>query len=143
VTGPLDDALAAYAARFPDEPAPAPDPGTAVHCVAVVCDAEGRVLQVNDPERGVWLFPSEPLGPGDGSLLAAARRALESCLGPLGATADADPIDVAAGPDGLVVSYRFTGADLTRLAPEVAQRARLAPCDTILNEQLGLRLVRS
>ena len=42
--------------------------------------------------------------------------------------------------DEVVAFYVCRGGDLARLAPEVAARARLAPCDTLVNERLGTKL---
>ena len=135
----IDRALAAYAARFPDENLPLFTPGVSVHCAAILCDDMGRVLQCKDGR--VWRFPLAAVSDVDDSLAAVAERSLQTQMAIFDAIGESKPIDVAERNDGLLFSYRFTGGSTPPAS--VAVTARWSPFDTILNERLGFKLATS
>ncbi len=131
--------LRAYAARFPDEEAVTLLPAMPIRCAAVVRDDEGRLLQRRDHGTDTWLFPMGTPAESDEPLPAVAGRAVATQMGLFG-VADAEPTDIAVGPDGLLLTYVVTVGDVGEIPAEVARSSRWAPWDTIFNERLGRKL---
>jgi hypothetical protein len=131
--------LQAYAARFPDEESVTSLPAMPIRCAAIVRDDEGRVLQRRDDGANIWLFPMETPTDRDESLPAVAVRAVAVQMGLVGVV-EAEPTDIATGPDGLLLSYVVTVGDIGDIPADVARSSRWAPWDTIFNERLGRKL---